>query len=125
MAAAKGNKYAEKWTEKTVLAKIKEVEEWSKKADCFYIGEALVNCGLYKEIWSDWRKKFADNKKVSQTIKAIDDKIESRLYKAALMGNVVPSVAIFGLKNNNKWTDKQEIEQTGEININITKKVKK
>lgn len=61
---------------------------------------------------SEWVKKFEDNEEFSDTIKKINDELESRLFKLGLskLGN--PAMAIFGLKNNHGWKDKSEMDVT-------------
>lgn len=112
MAAKKGNKTAEKWTEKTVLDFLKKIESHAADDTCLYLGNALVRVGLYKEIWSYWKDKFSENDHVFQPIKKIEQIFEDKLFSGALSGDHVPSVAIFGLKNNHGWKDKTEVETT-------------
>lgn len=59
---------------------------------------------------SVWRNKYKDELEFSDTIKKIDAELENRLYKLALTNKVNTAVAIFGLKNNYSWKEKQEIE---------------
>jgi len=58
---------------------------------------------------SEWRKKFVDNSEFSHTIKKIEKELENRLFKLGLSNKASTAMAIFGLKNNYNWTDKQEI----------------
>jgi hypothetical protein len=62
---------------------------------------------------SEWREKFKDKAKFSDTIKKIDEELENRLFKFALINKVNPTMAIFSLKNNFGWKDKTETELTG------------
>lgn len=45
------------------------------------------------------------------TIKKAKTRVENNIEKNALMGKYNPTIAIFNLKNNFGWKDKQEIEQ--------------
>lgn len=115
MAAEKGNKYAEKWTEETVLEQLENMEKIllsNSGKELIYIGELLSVHYLYKEIWSYWKKTFSSNLEVFQAIKRIEQEFENRLYVKALKNEVVASVAIFGLKNNHKWSDRTEVDVT-------------
>ena len=47
---------------------------------------------------------------------------EQNVEKGLLSGKYNPTGAIFNLKNNYGWKDKQEIEQNGEMNNTITVK---
>lgn len=107
-----GNANAEKWTEETVMPILDRIKEIANQDDCLWLGSALVQVDLYKQLWSDWSKKFADNKTVSESIKKIDQIFEDKLFTKALKGSVNGTVAIFGLKNNHDWKDKTEIDQT-------------
>ncbi len=62
---------------------------------------------------SEWREKFKDEPKFSDTLKKIDEELENRLFKFALVNKVNPTMAIFSLKNNYGWKDKQDIEHSG------------
>ena len=115
MAAKKGNRYAEKWTVETVTAKLAEMEDYVKNSDCVYLGSLLVKFGLYKDIWAYWKKVFSDNDEVFRATKRIEEIFEVRLFEGALTGKFTASVAIFGLKNNHNWKDKQEIQ--GQVHI--------
>lgn len=123
-----GNTNAEKWTEATVNEKLIEAYDLlQKEFDINYIGTLLVRLNLNKDTWAYWKKKFAENEFVFITIKTIEDFIESRLFERALNNKVNPAVAIFGLKNNYNWKDKQETEITGKdgaplgFTVNIVK----
>ena len=106
--APEGNKNAEKWTQKEVLSMMSKIEAAAKKPTCYYLGSALVEVGLYKEIWSRWEEKFKTDDVVSQSIKRINQIFEAKLFSA---------VAIFGLKNNHEWKDKVETEHSGNMGI--------
>lgn len=54
------------------------------------------------------------------TIKRAKDKVESRVEEGLLSGKYNATGAIFNLKNNYGWKDKQEVEQSGEVNNTIT-----
>ena len=52
------------------------------------------------------------------TIKKAKDKIEAQLEENALLGKYNSTFAIFNLKNNYGWQDKQEVDAS--LNKNIT-----
>lgn len=52
------------------------------------------------------------------TIKDAKAKIEADYEERALLGDNNPVVSIFTLKNNFNWRDKNEVEHSGNININ-------
>lgn len=112
MAAKKGNAYAQKWDETEVLRQLKKIEVEAKKATCLWLGSALVKCGLYADIWGYWKKTFKKNEEVFRTIKRVEQIFEDRLFSGALNGKYNPTTAIFGLKNNHGWKDKNETDIT-------------
>lgn len=120
MAAPKNNKNAEKWNFDTVMPILEKILNLALTEQAVYIGDALVQCGLYNDIWRHWKEMFKDNEIVIRTIKKIETQFENYLFKSALQGNVNPTVAIFGLKNNHKWTDKTESDVNLNGNLHIT-----
>lgn len=114
MAAEVGNKYAEKWTEETVMPILDKIVKELPKKKYVYIGEALSDNKLHKDIWADWKRKFAENEKVYRTIKNIEQILENTLYVGALKGNYNSAVAIFSLKNNHNWVDKRDFTSGGD-----------
>jgi len=107
-----GNTEAEKWTPETVMPILGNILNGAKNGDYIWIGDALIENDLYKDIWAYWSEKFKNDSTVFRTIKKIDTIFESLLFKGALDGTHVPSVAIFGLKNNHLWKDKTETDLT-------------
>lgn len=107
-----GNKAAEKWTVETVMPILTDMLQAAKDGRYVWLGDALVNSYLYKDIWIEWKEKFKDNEPVFRTIKQIEQCFENNQYKGALNGQLVASVAIFGLKNNHGWRDKSETDLT-------------
>jgi hypothetical protein len=105
-----GNKIAEKWNPENVCEQLETIKAGALSGQYVWLGDGLINNGLYKEIWTFWKDKFSDNDKVMELIKLIEAIFENNQYKGALGGKLVPSVAIFGLKNNHGWSDKQDIE---------------
>jgi hypothetical protein len=57
------------------------------------------------------------------TIKRAKDKVENSVEEGLLSGKYNATGAIFNLKNNYGWRDKQEVEQSGELNNTITVKL--
>lgn len=55
------------------------------------------------------------------TIKKAKLFIENYIERGSLVGELHPIVSIFNLKNNYAWRDKQEIEHSGDMSINIGK----
>lgn len=102
------NKNAEKWTQETTMQVLNKILKLAMAGDAVYIGDALVQCGLYNQIWAFWKAKFKDDLLVFETIKKIETIFEAYLVKNGLHGQINTTMAIFALKNNHNWTDKNE-----------------
>ena len=98
---------AEKWTIDRVRpilrAILKGVQEDENN---YFIGKALAAQGLYSDIWAYWKRIFADNNDIAETMMQIDTYYESRLMEAALTRKVSPAVAMMILKTKYGYSDK-------------------
>ena len=114
MGGPVGNKHAEKYTEKMVEEIFqKSLEELQSNRNIIYLGELAEIMDLY----SDWYKhqlyRLKDNKVLPTLKEKIDSLLATRLFTLAAWNRVNPTIAIFGLKNNHGWKDKQEQEVYG------------
>lgn len=110
MPAPKGNKNAEKWTEKEAKELVDSVLKYVQDtSDCYFIGEPITELGYYRTLWSYIKDKFDFD-----TIKRVESILENRLVKAGLTGGSNPTMTIFTLKNNYDWKDKRETD----LNVN-------
>ena len=112
-------KYKE-WLEPQNLLRI---QGWAK--DGLTEEQISHNMGINPATLWDWKRKYSKISNVLKVNKDIADRqVENALYKAALEGNT--TAMIFWLKNRKRkeWRDKQDIEHSGEmgIEINIVKK---
>ena len=96
---------AQKWTEERVLMNLIAVEKMSREDEIIYLGTALNRQGLYIQVWSYWRRKYANYDDIMEMMLRIDSLFESKLYEKALRKEVSPWVAIFSLKNNHHWSN--------------------
>lgn len=100
--------------EKAIDKYYKECEE--KKLPKTMSGLAVA-CGVDRQTILNYGKK----EEFFCTIKRHREIVEKELEERALAGQLNPTMAIFALKNNFMWKDKQEIEQTvNNFEINIT-----
>jgi hypothetical protein len=119
MAAAEGNRYAEKWTKEAVMSKLTELQAVIETTT--YIGEGLATIGLYHQWFSYVEDKHKDDDEVFDTIKKIEQAYEVRLVKLTLKGEYNPTMSIFTLKNKHSWKDKTEVDQNHSGSVGITK----
>ena len=82
------------------------IEHEALRPETLYLVNALVNEGLYKEIWSYWKRKFNTNDDIKEKMLRIESIFEARLFIGGLKKELAPTVTIFGLKNNHKWKEK-------------------
>ena len=81
MAAAEGNKYAEKWTAQDA----KELAEKAYNAisdDCMNYSALAKKIGVYREVFTHLTRKFKDDKVVSGRLAKIRDRINPACNKA-------------------------------------------
>lgn len=104
----KGNKAAEIWTEQAAIELFEKAMKIAKEGETTYTGIAR-ELDVYTTSLHYLPEKFPDLLPVKKEILKI---LADNLFKAGCQGDYVPAMAIFGLKNNHKWTDKQEIEHT-------------
>lgn len=62
---------------------------------------------------------YSKDEQFFPTIKKAKAKVEEQLEENALMGKYNPTFAIFNLKNNFDWKDKQEVDTTSTNRVMI------
>ncbi len=108
MAAKKGNKYNERWTIEASTELFDKALTLAKDG-AITLTDIANELDVYTDVFEYICNKHKD---FSPIKKRILSQIENNTYKGALNGDYIPSVAIFGLKNNHGWKDKTEVEQT-------------
>ena len=100
------------------------IEKWdSKKNEVVKIKRKIpyTVIGLILSAGYCDRSSFGDLESIpefSPTIKKARARIEHSKNLGLLNGEYVTAGAIFDLKNNHKWTDKNELAVTGDITVN-------
>ena len=106
-----------KYTDNEVLkTKIEEYMNfaYSKKKPLTVSG-LCIYLGISKDTFS----RYAKQSNFSETIKMARLMIENWTEEAALTGDIDRTVAIFSLKANYKWKDKQDIDVKADMKINV------
>ena len=98
---------AKKWTPELVTEYLERIKYDSQLKDVDYLGIALIRQGLYLQIWAYWKKIFADNDDIMETMMMIESICEAKLVRAALNKEVSHTVAIFILKHKHHWQEGQ------------------
>lgn len=112
--------------------KVKEIEEKIEKYFnvCDKEGRPYTVTGLAialdmsrKTLLEYCDRTDEDGVEYRNSIKKAKDRCEAKIEEGLLSGTYNATGAIFNLKNNYGWKDKQEIEQSGELNNTITVKM--
>lgn len=102
-----------KYTEVEVLQK--KIEKYFKQCDKEHEPYTITGLCLALDICRDTLSEYAKNKEFSDTIKKAKLKVENYLEKHLIIDSSTTGI-IFNLKNNFGWTDKQQLEHSGNIN---------
>lgn len=115
------------YTEEYVLNEVRSIfAEVCENKEIVYIGEVFEKRKYPRQNYSEWASKFKDNEEISDTIKAIDGMLESRVNTGGLKGKLNATMTIFNLKNNYGWKDQQEYRHSGGLAISeLTNEQKK
>ena len=97
---------AAKWNSENVMVHLKNIEEAALLPETMYLVNALIKEGLYKEIWSYWKKILYKDEAIQEKMLRIESIFEARLFIGGLKKELATSLTIFGLKNNHKWKEK-------------------
>jgi len=109
--APDGNTNAEKWDLLTTEMLFDDVLKYIQKTPkCRSLSEAIVEVGEYEELISYLLNKYPNV--VFKSIKKAKDIVKNRLVQQGLDGDANATMAIFILKNNHNFTDKQQTDVT-------------
>jgi len=122
----RGKGRPKEWTDEKIEKIAKDMWKWFNEnpegINSYMLKSYYVKKGIPAQYISEFSKR---NEYFSETIKRIQDLLEVRINEGALTGKIKEASAIFNLKCNYGWVDRQEINHTGEnINININAKGK-
>jgi len=120
MAAPKGNKYTEKWNEQKAKELFDKALVLAKNG-----ATSLVRIAIELNTYDDVFDYLADKFEVFRPVKNMLLKIiANNLFERGLNNEVNTGMAIFGLKANHGWEDKQTVKHEGiteQPKINIKK----
>lgn len=115
MAAPKGNKNAEKWTEEESISFLEEAIQIAKDKGHDFIGEVATDLDSYRDIFTFLKDKFPE---CNRLYKRLVQQCESNCFSHGKKGDIVPSLAIVNLKSNHGWTDRVITDNTN-TNTNL------
>jgi len=85
-----------------------KINEYFKYCDGYEKPYTVSGLCIYLDITKETLLNYENKKEFFSTIKKAKLKIENWVEENSLMGKVNPTAAIFNLKNNFGWKDKQE-----------------
>lgn len=118
MAAAKGNKYAEKWN-------VEQARELATKAlntvsnETYFVSTIAEKCGIYRELFNYLMIKFNDDHEVFNTLKRMYNKCESTLWEKAAAQSIDKTIAIFALKSLHGLFETSKFETESKVDLNL------
>ena len=81
----------------------------------YTVSGLCVWLGITRETLRQYEKKPG----FSDTVKKAKQRIENNIEEGILLGYLNPTAGIFNLKNNFGWSDKQEVEHSGDLSIKV------
>jgi hypothetical protein len=102
---------ARKWTVEVVSAHLEAIEKEANEGFSPFLSSALRKQGLYKQVWSYWKRIFADNDDMIERMLIIDTIYESKLVTMALHDEISTTIAIRALKFSYKWGQQERKER--------------
>lgn len=102
-----------KYTEVEIMQQ--KIEMYFKECEKKNEPYTVTGLCLALDICRDTLAEYAKNSEFSDTIKKAKLKVENYLEKHLITDNSTTGI-IFNLKNNFGWTDKQQLEHSGNIN---------
>lgn len=103
----------EKYTREFVLAELHNMlHETGNDLGVVFIGQLFESRDYSRQRYSEWKEKFKKDDEISDTIKRLEELIETRLVTGGLTSALNPAITIFTLKNKHHWKDKSEQETT-------------
>ena len=97
---------AKKWTTEVVTELLLKIEADANDGDSLFLSKALSKQGLYRHVWTYWKKSFSENDDIAEMMLRIESTFEAKLLQAALKKELSPWLAIMTLKHSYNWKDK-------------------
>ena len=97
---------AQKWTAEIVTEHLSGIEKDASSGDSLFLGRALAKRGLYKHVWSYWKRTFYSNEDIIESMLNIESLFEAKVLEGALKKELSPSIAMLTLRYNYNWNDR-------------------
>ncbi len=73
--------------------------------DIIFINQLFIKKHFSRQRFSEWKNCFSDNEVISDTIKKVEDLLETRLVVGGLRNKLNATLVIFTLKNKYRWSN--------------------
>ncbi len=97
---------AQKWTEENVTEHLLFIAKDAESGTSLFLGRALAKRGLYRHVWSYWKKAFAGNADMMEMFLNIESLFEAKILEGALRKELSSTMAAITLRYNYNWKDK-------------------
>lgn len=105
------------YTKEFVLSELNNMhQEALNDLGIFFIGQLFENRDYSRQRFSEWSNDFKKDPEISDTIKKIEELLETRLVTGGLTSALNPTLTIFTLKNKHSWKDRTEQDITSDGN---------
>ena len=99
------------YTPSVVLEQLQGMlQQVNEDREIVYYGALFEDKPYSRAYFNELLVKYKSNRKITTTINAIKELLESRVITGAITGKYNPASTIFHLKNNYNWTDRQDIQ---------------
>lgn len=95
-----------KYTAAFVESELKQMLEQAITDEAIlFINQLFIDKHYTRQRFSEWKNCFSDNEVISDTIKKVEDLLESRLVVGGLRNKLNSTLVIFTLKNKYRWSN--------------------
>jgi hypothetical protein len=103
------------WTDDAIDALAEALLAWSRDPSAMFLASFCRDHDTHRQRLYEFSKK---NDKFADALKRAETACEANIAEGTADGAIPPAFGIFGLKQRG-WTDKQEIEHSGEVKSKV------
>jgi hypothetical protein len=104
------------WTPEAIESLADNLIDWAKSDSAMFMASFCKKHGIHRQRLTDFSGK---NEKFMDALKRAQNVCEANIAEKTANGSIPPAFGIFGLKQHS-WTDKKEVEHSGEIKSKVT-----
>lgn len=103
------------WTPEAIESLANSLENWSREPSAMFLASFSRDNGIHRQRLYEFAKQ---SEKFADALKRAETACEANIAEGTADGAIPPAFGIFGLKQRG-WTDKQEIEHSGEVKSTV------